>query len=187
MLSIISKSLILISYFSLVNLLIRVQLCRDCQPSCPIRCFIHLFSFLDGNHRMQMASSWKMLSDIWLSMGSLGSWACLAGRTSELPSKRSDFLAFKCGLSKCPLEVKWSACYVLPESPKMQIVIQLGAGSVRCNLNMPHIHKACGQLGHCCDGCCVSHQHVKTSNTQIVANNFANYWNNKVEAKEEKV
>lgn len=85
---------------------------------------------------------------------------------------------FKCAFSKCPLEVKLSACYVLPDSPKMQIVIQLEAANVPCKLNMLPIHKACGQLGHCCDGCCVSHQRVKTSNTRVVANSFTNYWKN---------
>lgn len=76
----------------------------------------------------------------------------------------------------CTLEVKWSACYILPESPKIQTVIQLGAANVLWKLNV--LHKAHGQLGRCCDGCCVSHQHVETSDTWVVANNFTDYWNN---------
>lgn len=90
---------------------------------------------------------------------------------------------FECVLSKCPLEVKWSACYILPESPEMQIVRQLGAANVPWKLNMLHIHQACGELGHCSDGCCVSHHHVKTSNTRDVSNNFTNYWNNKAQSR----
>lgn len=62
MLSIISYPLILVSYFSLANLLIRIQLCRDCQPSCPIRWFIHIF-FLLGWQSQE--ANGKFLKDIF--------------------------------------------------------------------------------------------------------------------------
>lgn len=61
----------------------------------------------------------------------------------------------------------------------MQTVVELGAASIGCKLNMLHIHRACGQLGRCC----VSHQRVKTSDTRVVANNFTDYWNNMAQSR----
>lgn len=61
----------------LLNRLNRIQPCRDCQLFCHIREFLvfFFFSFLDDSHRVKVASSCEIFSNIWFIMSSSGTWA----------------------------------------------------------------------------------------------------------------
>lgn len=81
---------------------------------------------------------------------------------------------------QCPLQVPFGCemiCMLcLATESKGGRKLQMYGVNQMCGITIRHVDN----WVVCCDGC---HQHVKRQNTQVVANNFTNFWSDKAQSR----